>query len=117
MKTGVEEKVRVLGAEVAEKEAHANGVERELRVEREWRTFLQESSITSVEKISQLHQEVDQLKQVAEVIKWVITYFNTFPFNGKEFRNYIFFYLERIFYHETKNRLQLYDYNRKCCKK
>lgn len=67
VKSGVEEKVRELGAEVAETEARANGVERELRVEREWRTFLQEASITSVEKISQLHQEVDQLKKIGEV--------------------------------------------------
>ncbi|XP_043274736.1 RUN and FYVE domain-containing protein 2-like isoform X2 [Venturia canescens] len=66
VKSGVEEKVRELGAEVAETEARANGVERELRVEREWRTFLQEASITSVEKISQLHQEIDQLKKVGE---------------------------------------------------
>ncbi|XP_015115390.1 RUN and FYVE domain-containing protein 2 isoform X2 [Diachasma alloeum] len=65
-KTGVEERVRLLGAEVAEKEARANGVERELKVEREWRTSLQESSISSTEKISQLHQEIDQLKQVRE---------------------------------------------------
>ncbi|XP_011302042.1 RUN and FYVE domain-containing protein 2 isoform X2 [Fopius arisanus] len=65
-KTGVEERVRLLGAEVAEREARANGVERELRVEREWRTSLQEASISSTEKISQLHQEIDQLKQVRE---------------------------------------------------
>ncbi|KAK0157773.1 hypothetical protein PV328_011471 [Microctonus aethiopoides] len=63
-RTGVEERMRILGAEVAEKEARANGVERELRVEREWRTSLQESSISTAEKISQLHQEIDQLKQI-----------------------------------------------------
>ncbi|XP_034934428.1 RUN and FYVE domain-containing protein 2 isoform X2 [Chelonus insularis] len=63
-KTEVEERVRILGAEVAEREARTNGVERELKVEREWRTSLQESSISNTEKISQLHQEIDQLKQV-----------------------------------------------------
>ncbi|XP_044018231.1 RUN and FYVE domain-containing protein 2 isoform X3 [Aphidius gifuensis] len=66
VRTGVEERVRLLDAEVAEKEARANGVERELRVEREWRMSLQESSINITEKMSQLHQEIDQLKQVQE---------------------------------------------------
>lgn len=68
MRTGVEERVRLLDAEVAEKKARANGVERELRVEREWRMSLQESSINITEKMSQLHHEIDQLKQVQEVI-------------------------------------------------
>lgn len=64
---GYEEKARTLGAEAAAKDARANGIERELKVEREWRTSLQESSISNIEKISQLHQEVDQLKSVSEV--------------------------------------------------
>ncbi|XP_051175238.1 RUN and FYVE domain-containing protein 2 isoform X2 [Leptopilina boulardi] len=63
---GYEEKARTLGAEAAAKDARANGIERELKVEREWRTSLQESSISNIEKISQLHQEVDQLKSVSE---------------------------------------------------
>ncbi|XP_011156884.2 protein RUFY3 isoform X2 [Solenopsis invicta] len=66
VRTGAEEKVRVLGAEAAEREARTNGVERELRLEREWRTSLQETSICNTEKISQLHQEIDQLKRVSE---------------------------------------------------
>ncbi|KAG7211716.1 hypothetical protein KM043_010963 [Ampulex compressa] len=66
VRSGAEERVRILGAEVAERETWANGVERELRVEREWRTSLQESSICNTEKISQLHQEIDQLKRVSE---------------------------------------------------
>ncbi|CAL7940162.1 unnamed protein product [Xylocopa violacea] len=66
VRSGAEERVRILGAEVAERAAKANGVERELRVEREWRTSLQEASISSTEKISQLHQEIDQLRRVSE---------------------------------------------------
>lgn len=67
VRSGAEEKARVLGAEAAEREARTNGVERELRLEREWRTSLQETSICNTEKISQLHQEIDQLKRVSEV--------------------------------------------------
>ncbi|XP_024873473.1 RUN and FYVE domain-containing protein 2 isoform X1 [Temnothorax curvispinosus] len=66
VRSGAEEKVRILGAEAAEREARTNGVERELRLEREWRTSLQETSICNTEKISQLHQEIDQLKRVSE---------------------------------------------------
>ncbi|XP_053974456.1 RUN and FYVE domain-containing protein 2 isoform X3 [Hylaeus anthracinus] len=66
VKSGAEERVRILGAEAAEREARTNGVERELLVEREWRTSLQEASISSAEKISQLHQEIDQLRRVSE---------------------------------------------------
>ncbi|XP_076683113.1 protein RUFY3 isoform X2 [Andrena cerasifolii] len=66
VRSGTEERVRVLGAEAAEREARAHGVERELRLEREWRTSLQEASISSAEKISQLHQEIDQLRRVSE---------------------------------------------------
>ncbi|XP_033214289.1 RUN and FYVE domain-containing protein 2-like isoform X2 [Belonocnema kinseyi] len=65
-RTGYEEKARNLGAEAAAKDAWANGIERELKVEREWRTSLQEASISNIEKISHLHQEVDQLKSVSE---------------------------------------------------
>lgn len=67
VRSGAEERVRVLDLEAAEREARTNGVERELRVEREWRTSLQETSICNTEKISQLHQEIDQLKRVSEV--------------------------------------------------
>lgn len=67
VRSGAEERVRILDAEAAEREARTNGVERELRVEREWRTSLQETSISNTEKISQLHQEIDQLKRVSEV--------------------------------------------------
>ncbi|XP_014467228.1 PREDICTED: protein RUFY3-like isoform X2 [Dinoponera quadriceps] len=66
VRSGVEERVRVLDAEAVEREARTNGVERELRLEREWRTSLQETSICNTEKISQLHQEIDQLKRVSE---------------------------------------------------
>ncbi|XP_043259009.1 RUN and FYVE domain-containing protein 2-like isoform X1 [Colletes gigas] len=66
VKSGAEERVRILGAEAAAREARTIGVERELRVEREWRTSLQEASISNVEKISQLHQEIDQLRRVSE---------------------------------------------------
>lgn len=66
MKSGAVERVKILGAEAAEREARANGVERELRLEREWRTSLQEASISNAEKISQLHQEIDQLRRVSE---------------------------------------------------
>ncbi|XP_078036744.1 protein RUFY3 isoform X3 [Augochlora pura] len=66
VRSEAEERVRILGAEAAEREARANGVERELQLEREWRTSLQEASISNVEKISQLHQEIDQLRRVSE---------------------------------------------------
>lgn len=67
VRSTTEERARTLGAEAAEKEARANGCERELRIEREWRTSLQESAITHAEKISHLHQEIDQLKLESEV--------------------------------------------------
>ncbi|XP_018400702.1 PREDICTED: RUN and FYVE domain-containing protein 2-like [Cyphomyrmex costatus] len=66
VRSGAEEKVRILDAEAAERQARTNGVERELQLEREWRTSLQETSICNTEKISQLHQEIDQLKRVSE---------------------------------------------------
>ncbi|XP_074114424.1 RUN and FYVE domain-containing protein 2 isoform X1 [Cotesia typhae] len=66
VRSGSEERARLLDAKVAEREARANGVERELKVEREWRTSLQEASVSSTEKISQLLQEIDQLKSVHE---------------------------------------------------
>ncbi|KAH0950466.1 hypothetical protein HN011_008234 [Eciton burchellii] len=66
VRSGAEERARVLDAEAAEREARTNGVERELRLEREWRTSLQETSISNTEKISQLYQEIDQLKRVSE---------------------------------------------------
>ncbi|KZC09431.1 Protein RUFY3 [Dufourea novaeangliae] len=66
VRSGAEERVKILGAEAAQREAKATGVERELRLEREWRTSLQEASISSAEKISQLHQEIDQLRRVSE---------------------------------------------------
>ncbi|XP_076659418.1 RUN and FYVE domain-containing protein 2 isoform X1 [Halictus rubicundus] len=66
VRSEAEERVRILGAEAAEREARANGVERELQLEREWRTSLQEASISNAEKISQLHQEIDQLRRVSE---------------------------------------------------
>lgn len=67
MKTGVEDKVRILVTEAEGKEARVNDVERELRVEREWRTSLEKSTISKTEKISQLQQELEQLKQISEV--------------------------------------------------
>lgn len=74
MRSGSEERARLLDAKVAEREARANGVERELKVEREWRTSLQEASVSSTEKISQLLQEIDQLKSVHEVINLIPIY-------------------------------------------
>ncbi|XP_046831791.1 RUN and FYVE domain-containing protein 2-like isoform X3 [Vespa velutina] len=61
-----EEKAKVLAAEAAERTARAKDIERELHMEREWRTSLQESSISNAERISQLRQENDQLKQMSE---------------------------------------------------
>ncbi|XP_017759449.1 PREDICTED: RUN and FYVE domain-containing protein 2 isoform X2 [Eufriesea mexicana] len=64
--SGAVEKAKTLEAEAAEKEAKANSVERELQFEREWRTSLQKSSISNAQRISQLHQEINQLKRVSE---------------------------------------------------
>ncbi|XP_035723557.1 protein RUFY3-like isoform X4 [Vespa mandarinia] len=61
-----EEKAKFLAAEAAERTARAKDIERELHMEREWRTSLQESSISNAERISQLRQENDQLKQMSE---------------------------------------------------
>ncbi|XP_020278626.1 RUN and FYVE domain-containing protein 2 isoform X1 [Pseudomyrmex gracilis] len=66
VRSGAEERMRILDAEAVAREARTNGVERELQLEREWRTSLQETSICNTEKISQLHQEIDQLKRVSE---------------------------------------------------
>jgi hypothetical protein len=68
VRSGAEERVRILGVEAAEKEARASDIERELRIEREWRTSLHQSSISNAEKISQLHQEIDQLTRESEVV-------------------------------------------------
>lgn len=85
MKSGAVERVKILGAEAAEREARANGVERELRLEREWRTSLQEASISNAEKISQLHQEIDQLRRVSEVrCMYQLRQISTFKFDGQD---------------------------------
>lgn len=85
MKSGAVERVKILGAEAAEREARANGVERELRLEREWRTSLQEASISNAEKISQLHQEIDQLRRVSEVrCMYQLRQISTFKFDGQK---------------------------------
>lgn len=80
VRSGAVERVRILDAEAAEREARTNGVERELRLEREWRTSLQETSICNTEKISQLHQEIDQLKRVSEVRSYVRCTIAVLPF-------------------------------------
>lgn len=85
VKSGAVERVKILGAEAAEREARANGVERELRLEREWRTSLQEASISNAEKISQLHQEIDQLRRVSEVCcMYQLRQISTFKFDGQK---------------------------------
>ncbi|XP_023717595.1 RUN and FYVE domain-containing protein 2 isoform X1 [Cryptotermes secundus] len=60
-----EESSRKLGQQVAEKEVQNSGIEGDLRIEREWRTSLQETVVKDRDKISDLHQELAQLKSVA----------------------------------------------------
>ena len=56
-----------MGQQIAEKEVKASSVEGDLRIEKEWRTSLQETMVKDRDKISQLHQELAQLKAVASV--------------------------------------------------
>ncbi|XP_066998946.1 RUN and FYVE domain-containing protein 2 [Anabrus simplex] len=60
-----EETSRKLGQQLAEREVKTSSVEGDLRIEREWRTSLQETMVKDRDKISQLHQELAQLKAVA----------------------------------------------------
>lgn len=62
-----EESSRKLGQQIAEKEVQNSSIEGDLRIEREWRTSLQETVVKDRDKISQLHQELSQLKSVASV--------------------------------------------------
>ncbi|XP_069702850.1 RUN and FYVE domain-containing protein 2 isoform X1 [Periplaneta americana] len=64
-RTAAEESSRKLGQQVAEKEVKNSSIEGDLRIEREWRTSLQETMVKDRDKISQLHQELAQLKSVA----------------------------------------------------
>ncbi|XP_017791578.1 PREDICTED: RUN and FYVE domain-containing protein 2 isoform X1 [Habropoda laboriosa] len=66
VRTGAEERMKILGAEAAKTEEKVNGVEKELRVEREWRTSLQEASMSNAEQISKLRQEIRLLRLVSE---------------------------------------------------
>lgn len=83
-----EEKAKVLAAEAAERTARAKDVERELHVEREWRTSLQESSISNAERISQLRQENDQLKQMSEV-RYIYYRFSSLSFFSPFFFSFV----------------------------
>lgn len=56
-----------MGQLLTEKDVKTMGVEGDLKIEREWRTSLQETMVKDRDKISQLHQELAQLKTVASV--------------------------------------------------
>nr|CAD7578586.1 unnamed protein product [Timema californicum] len=60
-----EESSRKMGQQVAEKEVKVSSVEGDLRIEREWRTSLQDTMVKDRDRISQLNQELSQLKSVA----------------------------------------------------
>jgi hypothetical protein len=66
-RTAAEESSRKLGQQIAEKEVQNSSIEGDLRIEREWRISLQETMVKDRDKISQLHQELTQLKSVASV--------------------------------------------------
>jgi hypothetical protein len=74
-----EESSRKLGQQIAEKEVQNSGIEGDLRIEREWRTSLQETVVKDRDKISQLHQELTQLKSVASVSVFIFFQFVPFP--------------------------------------
>ncbi|XP_063244092.1 RUN and FYVE domain-containing protein 2 isoform X3 [Bacillus rossius redtenbacheri] len=63
-----EESARKLGQQVAERESKAAGVEGDLRIEREWRASLQETMVKDRDRISQLNQELTQLRSVASFL-------------------------------------------------
>lgn len=65
--TAAEELSRKLGQQIAAKEVQNSSIEGDLRIEREWRTSLQETMVKDRDKISQLNQELAQLKSVASV--------------------------------------------------
>lgn len=64
-RTSAEESSRKLGQQIAAKEVQNSSIEGDLRIEREWRTSLQETMVKDRDKISQLNQELAQLKSVA----------------------------------------------------
>ncbi|XP_063635242.1 RUN and FYVE domain-containing protein 2 isoform X1 [Cydia splendana] len=62
----LEESARSLGQKAAAAETRAVTAEGDLRIEREWRTSLQESMIRDRDKISMLTQEVESLKSIGQ---------------------------------------------------
>lgn len=62
-----ERKRRELDLQAAHHEQQANGIEEDLKVEREWRVSLQETMQQEREKISQLQHELTQLRLIAQV--------------------------------------------------
>ncbi|XP_049864256.1 RUN and FYVE domain-containing protein 2 isoform X1 [Schistocerca gregaria] len=64
-KNSAEESLRKLGQQLMEKDVKTMSVEGDLKIEREWRTSLQETMVKDRDKISQLNQELAQLRAVA----------------------------------------------------
>ncbi|XP_073952415.1 RUN and FYVE domain-containing protein 2 isoform X3 [Choristoneura fumiferana] len=62
----LEETARLLGQKAANAETRAVTAEGDLRIEREWRTSLQESMVRDRDKISMLTQEVESLKSIGQ---------------------------------------------------
>lgn len=70
-----ERRRRELDLQAAHQEEQTNGIEEDLKVEREWRVSLQETMQQDREKISQLQHELTQLRLIAQV-RIIISLFN-----------------------------------------
>lgn len=93
-----EESSRKLGQQVAEKEVQNSSIEGDLRIEREWRTSLQETVVKDRDKISELHQELAQLKSVASVSLFIFFLFVPVLSPTICIKNNIFYGLNVSFY-------------------
>lgn len=78
LRSAAEEALQRAGLETVAQEERRGELEGELRVEREWRHSMQSTIVTDRDKISNLQQEVAQLKVMAEVGSLDLQYLHLF---------------------------------------
>jgi len=91
-RTAAEESSRKLGQQIAAKEVQNSSIEGDLRIEREWRTSLQETMVKDRDKISQLNQELAQLKSVTSVSFFFVVSSSLFSSNLYEMPKLLWFF-------------------------
>jgi len=62
-----QETMRSLGEQIAEKELRLSTYEGDLKIEREWRQSLQQSSVKDKERISELNMSIQKLQMLSSV--------------------------------------------------